>query len=362
MHSGLQERDHSAAALALSTAPQSLSDKVAWLLAHEDLDSLLAPGGTFFSDFMEQLEETLGRAFREHDGPSLLETHRALYHLYEDSIRPPHPAMGGNQYHPFIMRVRNDIEKAWEAFETTRIDLTQMDIPCDETKFVTFMKDFCATHSLAEHRLFDFLEHEADHGQVLDFFLHEGTLVLRFCDLMVLSLLGADDEVRGELAVNFWDEMGDGNNQDRHTELFKRLLRGTGTELREEQLTSNNLHGKLDWPGLAGYNTYIYFGLHRRNYFKYMGAMGVAEYMDPRQYERILKGCRRVGVQDSETLAYYGGHAELDIQHGEDWFNNVMAPLVRKHPEARYQMVAGALMRINTTADYYDYLYRKLAT
>ncbi len=349
------------AILTFRAAPRRLSERVEWLLSHDDLDSLLGPGSQFFSEFMDQLDRTLARAFHDRDSRSLLEVHQALYHLYEDTMRPPRPGMGQNQYHPFIMRVRNEIEKAWEAFETARIDVAPEDIPSGEVAFVSYIRELCASQSFAEHPLFNFLEHEADHGQVADFFLHEGTLVLRFCDLIVLSLLGAHEEVRSELAVNFWDEVGEGSYQNRHTELFKRLLRYTGVEMPEAQLTSESLSDRLDWPGLAGYNLYVYFGLHRRNYFRYIGGMGVAEYMDPPQYLKVLRGCRRFGLTDRKALAYYAGHAELDIEHGEAWFTKVMGPLIRQYPDARLEMVQGAIMRINTTADYFDYLHRKLA-
>lgn len=347
--------------LPFAAAPRRLSDKVAWLLAHDDLESLLDPGSRFFPDFMDQLGHALERAYGGQDRRALFEVQQALYHLYEDSMRPPRPGAGRNQFHPFIMRVRNEIETAWEAFEFGRMDLAPEAVPSDEAAFVEFIRDLCASNSFAGHALFDFLEHEADHGQIVDFFLHEATLVLRFCDLIVLSLLGADEDVRSELAVNFWDEVGEGAYQNRHTELFKRLLRYTGVDMPEEQLTSEGLSERLDWPGLAGYNLYVYFGLHRRNYFRYIGGMGVAEYMDPPQYLKVLRGCRRVGLTDRKALAYYAGHAELDIEHGEAWFTKVMGPLVRKYPETRHEMVQGALMRINTTADYFDYLHRKLA-
>ena len=347
--------------LPFAAAPRRLSDKIAWLLAHDDLELLLDPGSRFFPDFMDQLGQTLKRAFRGRDSRALFEVHRALYHLYEDIIRPPRPGVGRNQYHPFVMRIRSEIENAWEAFEAGRTHVAPGDIPNDEAAFIGYIRDLCAAHSFAGHALFDFLEHEADHDQVVDFFLHEAALVLRFCDLIVLSLLGADEEVRSELAVNFWDEVGEGAYQNRHTEQFKRLLRHTGVEIPEAQLTAETLSERLDWPGLAGYNLYVYFGLHRRNYFRYIGGMGVAEYMDPPQYVKVLRGCRRVGLSDRGALAYYAGHAELDIEHGEAWFTKVMGPLFRRYPEARYEMVEGALMRINTTADYYDYLHRKLA-
>ena len=346
----------------IRVAPQRLSETVEWLLAHEDLDSVLRADNGFFPAFMDRLDQTLDRAFARQCPQSLFEAHKSLYYLYEDNIRPPRPGLGLNQYHPFIIRVRNEIERAWDAFESGRVDLVKQDIPSDEAAFLEVMRQLCASRSLAEHPLFDFLENDADYEQMVEFFLHEGALVLRFCDLMVLSLLGVDDEVRNELAVNFWDEVGNGSYQNRHTELFKRLLRHAGAELPEADELSENLSERLDWQGLAGFNLYVYLGLHRRNYFKYIGGMGVAEYMDPPQYEKILRGCRRVGIRDRHTLAYYAEHAELDVEHGEGWFTNVMAPLVRKYPETRYDMVLGAQMRINTTADYYDYLYRKLAT
>ena len=347
--------------LPFAAAPRRLADGVEWLLAHDDLESLLDPGSRFFPDFMDRLGQTLERAFGGQDRRALFEVHQALYLLYEDSMRPPRPGAGQNQFHPFIMRVRNEIERAWEAFEFGRMTLAPEEIPSEEAVFVEFIRDMCGTNSFAGHPLFNFLEHEADRGQIVDFFLHEATLVLRFCDLIVLSLLGADEEVRSELAVNFWDEVGEGSYQNRHTEQFKRLLRYTGVEMPEEELTSEHLSERLDWPGLAGYNLYVYFGLHRRNYFRYVGGMGVAEYMDPPQYEKVLRGCQRVGLSDRKALAYYAGHAELDIEHGEAWFTKVMGPLIRKYPETRHEMVQGALMRINTTADYYDYLYHKLA-
>ena len=72
----------------------------------------------------------------------------------------------------------------------------------------------------------------------MEFFRHEGVLILRFCDLMVLSMLGVDEDVREELATNLWDEVGNGNYQNRHTELFRRLLRHAGVRLPEASQVS----------------------------------------------------------------------------------------------------------------------------
>lgn len=350
----------SIARLAGEIGRRRLSDAVQEFLSHRDLDSLLNSNVGLFPRFMDKLSATLGQAFGDGCETSLFESHKSLYYLYEDNIGTPRPGRSLNQYHPFIIRIRNEIERAWEESERRRIDLDPGEVPADGPGFARLLKERCFSHKLADHALFDFLETEARHDEMVSFFLHEGTLILRFCDLIVLAMVGADEEVRSELAENFWDEVGNGNYQNRHTELYRRLLAGAGLEFQGGHFLSEQLIDKLGWQGLAGYNLYLNFALHRRNYYRSMGAMGVAEMMDPPQYERIVRGCRRVGFDDEGSLAYYVGHAEMDIAHGDGWLTNVMIPLIRRHPEAGYDMVLGALMRINTTTDYYDALHAKL--
>lgn len=339
-----------------------LSTLVDGFLSHDDLDARLGADEHLFPRFMARLSGTLERAFAGSCPQSRFEAHKSLYLLYEDHIRTPRPGAGANQYHPFIMRIRSEIEKAWESFEAGRVRLDPAEIPDDDLGFERFLKDRVLTNQLADHPLFIFLEERASHEEFRSFLLHEGTLVLRFCDLMVLSMLGVDEEVRSELADNFWDEVGNGDYRNRHTEAFRRLLRHAGLEADDGHFLSADMIDRLQWQGLAGYNLYLNGLLHRRNYFKSVGSLGASEIMDPRQYARVLRGCRRVGFDDEQGLAYYADHSELDVAHGEGWLRNVMLPLLRRHPESRVDMVAGALMRINTAADYYDYLHRKLTS
>ena len=339
----------------------SISDSVRLFLSSDDLDSLLNSNLGLYPRFMGRLSETLEQGFVQGCEQALFEAHKALYYLYEDHIRTPRPGVGMNQYHPFVIRVRNDIEGAWEASELSRVSVDPGEIPAEEEDFIRLLRERFFSQDLSGHPLFDFLEKDATYEEIVSFFLYEGMLVLRFCDLIVLSMLGVDDEVRQELSENFWDEVGNGNYKNRHTEQFRRLLRHVGLNLPDGHLFPEAMIDRLNWQGLAGYNLYFNLSFHRRNYFKFMGCLGVAEMLDPGQYERILRGCRRVGLKDRKALAYYANHAELDVAHGEGWLENVLLPLSRRHPEARHDMLVGALMRINTAADYYDFLYRRLA-
>lgn len=344
---------------AAQAGDQRLDDLVAQALRAPDIDALLYANQGYFPRFMDILTRTLARAFEAGDQAARHQAHRALFFLYEANFEQV--GDGANQFHPFIIRVRNDIERAWERFERNRVDVSFELVPADGAGFSAFFRDYCAGHRLTGHPLFDFIEQDATQEEIVRFFAYDSTLVLRFCDLITLSMVGADDSVRSVLAENFWDEMGNGDFSRRHSFLFKRLLSYVGADrLLAPGLVGDRLAMGSSWQALAGYNLYMYLSLHRRNYFTSLGCLGSGELMDSGQYVKIVNGCRRVGFTDREGLAYYIDHAEADVRHGNEWLDKVLLPLVAKYGGARRDIVAGASLRLNTTADYYDFLLRDL--
>jgi hypothetical protein len=337
-----------------------LGDRVIELIRTGDLDGIVARDSDFFATFMADLTRTLDGAFGRRQARAMLEIQKSLYHLYELNFATPADPQAANQFHPFLLRIRNDIERAWEGFETQRARVKAAEAPGDATAFSDAFKERCAQHRLARHALFDYLEFKASRAEMVAFFLHDSALILRFCDLVSLAMVGADDEVRHELAANLWDEMGNGNPSLRHTVLFRRLLHYVGHDAASDSASTAKQVDIHDWQGYAGYNLHLFFSLHRRNYFKSVGCLGSAELMDGAQYAKILHGCRRVGLEDMEHLAYYASHVEIDASHGETWLANVLVPLVLKYPQARADIALGAEMRLNVTADYYDSILAKL--
>lgn len=337
-----------------------LDEIVRSLVREGDLDRFVARDQGFYASFMARLARTLEDAFGRHNARALYEIHRSLYLLYEQNFASPANPQAANQFHPFLLRVRNDIERSWESAESRRARVRDDEIPADPAAFSQYFKDRCLEHRLSRHPLFDFLEFKATRDEVIQFFMHDRALILRFCDLVSLAMVGADEEVRGELAVNLWDEMGNGDPTLRHTVLFKRLLSYVGAEPHLDAASTEPYVGILEWQGFAGYNLHLFFSLHRKNYFRSVGCLGSAEFMDSEQYAKILRGCRRIGMEDVQRLAYYASHVEIDASHGETWLANVLVPLVLKYPEARGEIVLGAEMRLNVTDEYYDSILRKL--
>lgn len=209
---------------------ERLDELVAQVLCAPDLDALLYSNQGFFPRFMALLSGTLEHAFEAGDQAARHQAHRALFFLYEENFEQIGDGAARNQFHPFVIRVRNDIERAWERFERNRIDVSFDRVPADAEGFSDVFRSYCAGHRLTGHPLFDFIEQEATREEIVRFFAYDSSLVLRFCDLITLSMIGADDSVRSVLAENFWDEMGNGDFSRRHTYLFKRLLSYVGTD------------------------------------------------------------------------------------------------------------------------------------
>ena len=336
----------------IASLQAGFSDRIVHLIGHDDLDAFLERHPAEVQVLTQVAAALAERAFSERDPSALYEAHKTLYELYEDQVRPVGTS-AHNQFNPLLLTIRNSLEKRWEHYEIARIaaDASQSQVPADPEAFGRYFTELCADGSLADHRLFEFLENHATRADLIAFFLSDAAVIVRFCDLVVLTMVGADDEIRGELAENLWDEMGQGRVRERHIHLFRDLLEYAGINPPEGPLSVGDFVDNLEWPGLAGYNFYLFLCLHHRNQLRSLGALGAAESMDSAQYSRVLAGCRRVGFDET---AYYAGHESMDFEHGDHWLEYVLLPLVRKYPEKRHEIVLGARMRINVTRDYYD--------
>lgn len=343
------------------TEGTAFCDTLQNLITRPDLEEYFAATPQAVSKLMEAGNALVDRAYGKNEPGALLQVHRALYLLYEDNLRPAGRSIAFNQFNPQIIALRNTLERRWEAFERRRVAVDIDAIPRDRKEFRTFFTNMCAHHPMVGHHLFDFLVDDASREDLVSFFLSDAAVIVRFCDLVVLSMVGVEDEIRPELAENFWDEMGQGRYQERHVKLYRDLLEYAGVNLPDGSLASDQFTDHLHWQGYAGYNLYLFLCLHRKNQFRSLGALGAAEMMDPDQYTKVLAGCRRVGLEDNDKLAYYAGHAEMDIAHGDGWCDNVLLPLVEKYPDRRGEIVEGALMRMNITLDYYDDLFQRLS-
>lgn len=308
----------------------------------------------FAARLLARLAGWLRRAFGEGDEAALADVHRVLFALYDLHVADPALPSVVNQFDPLLLALRGMIERHWLAAERQRIGV----VPPLETPDALIDALRCAVqaHAASHHSLFDMLETHATRAQLERFFCSDTALNVRFFDLIVMAMIGSQPEARKELASNFWDEVGRGDPQHSHVQLFRQLLTNVGITPSGDDFAST-----LTWQGLRGYNLFMLCAVNRQHYFKLLGVMAATELLDPPQYRKLIAGCRRLGLGPSITR-YYDEHITVDDVHGEGWLDNVIRPLTQREPRAIAEVWVGCMLRLASCNDYYDALSRQLSS
>lgn len=299
-----------------------------------------------FDDLVEDLAKN---ALAEANEEALYQFHHALFLLYELHVSEPGVRRNANQFDVLLTHLKNRLESFWLDHERERLLPAESVITVEN--LVDALKEIWRKHPAAKHELFDYLERDASLSQLRTFFRSDSALNIRFFDLIVMAMVGSVPEAREELSKNFWDEAGRGDACRSHVALFRKLLDSVGIDQAEDDHA-----GTLTWQGLAGYNLFMLAAINRKYYFMSLGIMSMTELLDPSQYERLVNGCRRVGMGVNGELEYYEEHVTIDVVHGEGWLKNVITPIVERNPEAASDIILGASLRLKTCLAYYDTL------
>lgn len=322
-------------------------------LLHSNALSLKLTANPLVADRAWHLtENTCIRAFSADDPQAKKRAHHALFILYQSWLADPLSPAAANQFHPLLSGIRNYIESEWLRAESKRFHHQRPML--NAGNIVDELRALCQQHPASHHPLFDFLASEASAAQIDYFFKSDSALNLLFFDLVAMGLVGSLPETRAEIAQNLWDEIGQGSTEITHVNLYKDLLKR-----RNSALPDNHFAHLYEWQGLAGYNAFMLGGVNRQHYYKSLGVMAMTELLDPPQYEKLVAGCRRIGLSERD-VHYYAEHITVDIGHADGWLNNVIVPIGKKHPAAMEEVFFGAALRLQTCNDYYDGLLAAL--
>lgn len=302
----------------------------------------------------DRASSVLTKAFEYDDIDALHDLHATLFTLNELHVAQAGTAQALNQYDFYLIDLRNKLERAWFHIEFVQYSRGMSER--DAISVVDAVRQMWATSEAGTHTLFDFLEFEASDAQMVAFFQSDAALNTRFFDLLAFALIGSSNSARRELIQNMWDEAGRGDPQKGHVKLFESLLASVGVDTLPEAR-----HLELGLHGLIGHNLFMSTCASREHYFKSLGVMAITELMDPAHYEKLVRGCKRLGLAGSGELEYYEEHVTIDVIHGEGWLNNVIAPAAIDHPSAADEILFGAYLRLKTCAAYYDEVQAKLA-
>lgn len=183
--------------------------------------------------------------------------------------------------------------------------------------------------------VYDWLAERASQDELVRFLAVEGGPDADFDDLVAIAQIGISGAPKVALALNYWDELGRGQPDLVHTELYRRMVdavdlrRLATTELPVAALERNVLTDVL--------------ATHRWLQPELLGALGVVELQAGARCRAVVRAMERVGF-DSEATGFYAEHAEADPRHGKDWLDRVVEPLA-DDPDWARRMADGALWR-----------------
>ncbi len=241
--------------------------------------------------------------------------------------------------HPAVAAAKWRLEDEWLRELAT--DPVPGDVPHDDA--VTALRRIAARDRLPG--AYRWLADDADHRGLVAFLTLEGGPDADFDDLVAACQVGLDGRPKLELAGNYWDEMGNGELRDVHTELYRALVRALGLTAvpLEEQPVSALERSALG--GLLATNHWLQPEM--------IGALGLVELQAGPRCRLVLQAFDRLGVPD-DAYDFYRVHAEVDPRHGRDWVDHAVVPLVEAHPDWGPRIVRGAWWRSQVNARFFD--------
>lgn len=288
--------------------------------------------------------DTLAQAFRDGNESILFCAHKLLNGIYRVITLVPQAGTATPERSTSLARLRNRIECEFMAHLNKQIAPFMLTaIPVD--LYAEWLRDLIALHPAANHRLYTrYLADEATVEDIRHYLLQESAIDANTDDFLASLQIGAPSVAKAEIAANFWDEMGEGNHNLIHSDLFKKVLKSLSISTTETQ-------NALTLEALVCGNLQTMLSLRRDLFYYGVGYFAATEQLVPERFEALERGWERVALPRMGA-DYHLLHIEIDSHHTDRWYRNVVTPLASMSTGARREMLIGALYRLVTSDRY----------
>ena len=214
------------------------------------------------------------------------------------------------------------------------------DVPTSPEAFVRWFESLRESGPGQSDALFPWLSADASLSEMTWFVGQEAGGEAGFDDLVALTQVRLPTRAKLEMARNYWDEMGRGNERGMHGGMLTVLV---------DELALNPSAETTVWESLALSNLMVALASNRRYAYHAVGALGVVELTAPDRVASVNEGLKRLGLSKRARM-YFQLHATLDIHHSKAWNREVIAPLIESNASAARAIAEGALMRLASGA------------
>lgn len=287
----------------------------------------------------------MNRATREGDQDAFYAQQLLLARIYQlHTAIPQGPSAEGSAALHEVTRLLE--EATAEAQDADIAGQLIESAPEEPRAYLSWLKQQAREHRVYKHPYYrDFIRDHATPQDLRAYVIQESVVDGRFDDLLAMMQVGTSGPAKMEIAVNFWDEMGNGNEAEVHTHLFNNIFKvfDIQPDELERSLTANAL--------LAG-NLAVLLCRYRRYYPEAVGFLGMTEWLVPERFTQVLYAWDRLGLPQ-DGIVYHRLHVTIDSKHAAGWFHNVVLPAAQS-PRMRAGMARGTLWRLNSSARYLD--------
>ncbi|MBV9862936.1 MAG: iron-containing redox enzyme family protein [Alphaproteobacteria bacterium] len=265
--------------------------------------------------------------------------HRALAHFNEKRLRPALDSADWGADLDEEVRAKT-LEAGFVEHERAAIAARAAAAPADPDHFIAWFEGLNETGPGQGDPLFPWLAASASLAEMRWFIAQEIGGEAGFEDLLALTQLRFPVAAKLEMARNFWDEMGRGNEKGMHGPMLARI--GAALDVQA------TIDGTV-WESLALTNMMVALAANRRYAYHSVGALGIIEMTAPGRVTMVDRGLERLGVP-KKARHYFSLHSVLDLEHSAAWNREILRSLVVAEPRAATALAEGALLRLRCGA------------
>jgi hypothetical protein len=209
-------------------------------------------------------------------------------------------------------------------------------VPSEPRRFVEWFEKLRDSGPGQGDPLFPWLAERASYAQMCWFLEQEVAGEAGFDDLVAMTQVRMPVRAKLEMARNYWDEMGRGEEKGMHGPMLEMLARHFDVSPQIDTTVAESL---------ALGNMMMALAFNRCYAFHSVGALGVIEMTAPTRAPFVVAGLNRLGVP-KKTSHYFSLHAVLDVKHSQAWNTEVLEQLVAEDPRRAQAIAEGALLRL----------------
>ncbi|MBW4596098.1 MAG: iron-containing redox enzyme family protein [Brasilonema angustatum HA4187-MV1] len=305
------------------------------LLATENLDKKLDADPSQKNEFEDTLGVAISAAYQNGAGDDAAHRflQRILYRInrlnlfWYDDLR--HYI---NERSPYLHKVRDQIETAWQEWELGQIDVAALQ-QLDVKQALVERGAYDLEPPLSEDSRYireEMSEAGYRHLLAIGSFdgLVEGSRLSRI-------LGGAANQVQCTLVRVLLEEYGNGRFSRKHSTFFAQMLTEFGMNTEPE-----GYFDLVPWEVLACANQNFLLTECKRHFLRYSGGLTYFEIAGPAAYRNYLAAAQRLGLSDA-AMGYWELHIREDERHGRWMLDDVALPLAQMYPNEAWELVLG---------------------